>query len=406
MILTERHIVKGEEYYNLCAKAKNLYNQSLYYWRQSVFGNIKHFKEYELTGLFSEFKEDSYKSLPAQTSQQVIKALFKNVKSWAKARKEFEKNPSKFSSRPKMPSYKKETFIVVFTGQQARLKNGFIYLPKMSHIKPIKTKANNICEVRLVPNSDHFIIEVVHEKDVVSIKNYNGKWMGIDLGLNNLATCATKEGAIILSGKPLKSANHYFNKRKKQLQSALPNGKYTSKRIRRITNKRNRKVDDYIHKTSKKIIDTAKFQDVTKIIIGLNKNWKHGINLGKKTNRQFTSIPHSTLIDKIKYKGLMNGIEVIETQEAYTSKCSAIDLEPIRKHETYAGKRKKRGLFISAHGKQINADHNGALNIARLGVSATGNEIPISELVMSAALAPNKITFRHTKQLVIKHLNK
>lgn len=111
----------------------------------------------------------------------------------------------------------------------------------------------------------------------------------------------------------------------------------------------------------------------------------------KKTNRSFASIPHSTLIKKIQYKGLMEGIEVLVTQEAYTSKCSALDLEPICKHENYVGKRKKRGLFITATGKLINADCNGALNIARLGLSVTGDEIKISESVMSAALAPKRI---------------
>ena len=86
----------------------------------------------------------------------------------------------------------------------------------------------------------------------------------------------------------------------------------------------------------------------------------------------------------------MEGIEVLITQEAYTSKCSALDLEPIQKHEKYIGKRRKRGLFVTSTGKLINADINGALNIARLGLSATGNEIIISDLVVRAALAPKK----------------
>lgn len=392
MRLVEKHIVKGEVYHDLCVKAKNLYNQSLYYWRQSVFGKIAYFNEYELTGLFAEFKEENYTALPAQTSQQIIKLLFKNVKSWQKARKEYERNPSKFLGRPKLPNYKKETSIAVFTGQQAKLKNGFIRFPAMVNLPPIKTKADNICQVRIIPNSDHFTIEVVYEQKEKPMQAYNANWMGIDLGLNNIATCATKEGAVIINGKPLKAINHYYNKRKKQLQSLLPKNKFTSKRIERLTNKRNRKVEDYIHRASRKIIDIAKSQNVTRIVIGNNKNWKQEINLGKKTNRQFTAIPHSSLIEKIKYKGLLEGIEIQETQEAYTSKCSALDLEPIQKHETYSGKRKKRGLFVTKDGKLINADHNGALNIARLGLSVTGDEIPISELVMSAALAPKRIT--------------
>lgn len=399
MQLTEKHILKGSEYNDLCVKAKNIYNQSLYYWRQSIFGNIQYFNEYELTGLFAEFKEENYIALPAQTSQQIIKLLFKNIKSWQMARKEYTKNPSNFLGRPKLPKYKKETSIVIFTGQQAKLKNGFIHFPKSTNLCPIKTKVDNICQVRIIPNSNHFTIEVIYEKKEKQMQDYNGSWMGIDLGLNNLCTVATKITGTIYNGKPLKSINHFYNKRKSKLQSLLPQKTYGSKRIQRLTNSRNNKIENYIHQISNKIIKQAQHENVTKIIIGNNKNWKQDVNLGKKTNRNFVSMPHSSLIEKIKYKGLMEGIEVITTQEAYTSKCSALDLEVIGKHETYLGKRKKRGLLVTANGKLINADCNGALNIARLGLSVTGNEIIISDSVMRAALVPKKINILTHKMI-------
>jgi putative transposase len=403
MQLVERHILKGEQYHELCVKAKNLYNQSLYYWRQSIFGNIEYFSEFELTGLLAEYNEENYKSLPAQTSQQVIKLLFKNIKSWQKARKEYTKTPSKFLGRPKLPKYKKETSIVCFTNQQVKLKDGFVYFPKMTNLEPLKTKVNNVCQVRIIPNSNHFTVEVVYEKQQKKLQEYNSNWMGIDLGLNNLATCVTKETGTIYNGKPLKSINHFYNNRKSQLQSLLPQGSYLSKRINRLTSSRNNKVENYIHQISNKIIKQAQNEDITKVIIGNNKNWKQDVNLGKKTNRNFVSIPHSSLIEKIQYKGLMVGIEVLVTQEAYTSKCSALDLEPIQKHDKYVGKRKKRGLFVTAEGKLINADCNGSLNIARLGLSVSGNEMQISDSVMRAALAPKKINVSTRNSLVNKY---
>lgn len=391
MQLVERHIVTGKAYFDICSKAKNLYNQALYYWRQTVFGNIQYFSEYELTGLFAEFKEECYIRLPAQTSQQIIKLLFKNIKSWQKARKEYEKNPHKFLGRPKLPNYKKETYVAVFTNQQVKLKDGYIHFPKSVNVKPLRTKVDNICQVRIVPNSDHFIVEVVYNKHEKELQPYNGNWMGIDLGLNNIAVCSTKESSVIYNGRILKSINHFYNKRKSKLQSLLPKNNHTSRRINRLSTSRNNKVENYIHHISKKIIEHAKQENITKILIGNNANWKQGINLGKKTNRNFVSIPHSALIEKIKYKGLLEGIEVSTTQEAYTSKCSALDLEPIQKHENYVGKRKKRGLFVTGTGKLINADCNGALNIARLGLSVSGNGMQISDSVRRAALAPKKI---------------
>ena len=60
-------------------------------------------------------------------------------------------------------------------------------------------------------------------------------------------------------------------------------------------------------------------------------------------------------------------IEVERHEEAYTSKCSALDNEEVCKHEVYLGKRAKRGLFKTKEGKLLNADVNGSYNILRLG---------------------------------------
>lgn len=385
----EQHIIMDERFKDWCVKAKNLYNQMLYYWRQSVFGSIQYFSEYELVGLMQEYNEETFRELPSHTSQQIIKALFKNVKSWQKAIKEYTKNPSKFLGRPKLPKYKKELSELYFTANQVKLKDGFVHFPKMIGIAPMKTKIPNIDCCRIIPKSNHFVVEFIYTVDAVELKEYNGNWMGIDIGLNNLATCSSNVSEpFIINGKPIKAVNNFYNTRKKQLQSKLKENTFTSKRIERITFSRNQKIKDYIHKTSKKIVDTAKEKNITKIIIGKNDNWKQSINLGRKTNRQFTSIPHATLIEKIQYKARLEGIEVIATQEAYTSKCSAIDLEKICKHENYAGKRRRRGLFITADGKLINADINGSLNIARL---VLGDGIIKHDSIRSCVVQPIKI---------------
>lgn len=394
----EQHIIKDDRFKDWCIKAKNLYNQMLYYWRQSIFGNIQYFSEFELVGLMQEYNEENFRALPANTSQQIIKVLFKNIKGWQKARKEYAKNPSKFLGKPKLPKYKKELSELHFTSNQVKLKGGFVYFPKMIGAAPMKTNISNIDCCRVIPKSNHFVVEFVYTIEDMPQKEYNGNWMGIDIGLNNMATCVTKDEAFIVNGKPLKAINNFYNKRKKKLQSKLKIDTFTSKKIDRLTFRRNQKVKDYIHKASRIIVDKAKGNNITKIIIGKNENWKQGINIGKKSNREFTSIPHATLIEKIEYKARMEGIEVITTQESYTSKSSALDLEPICKHEKYVGKRKKRGLFVTATGKLINADCNGALNIARLGLkSVTRNEIKISERLMSCVVQPYKMNVLYRK---------
>lgn len=366
MQLVEQHIIKTNEWRDWCVKAKELYNQTLYYWRQSIFGKIQYFSEYEIAGLFIEHNEPTFRNLPANTSQQIIKNLFKNVKSWQKARKEYAKNPAKFLGKPKLPKYKKELSELYFTSNQVKLKDGYVHFPKMVGIAPMKTKITNIDCCRVIPKANHFVVEFVYTKADVEPKEYNGNAMGIDLGMNNLATCVTtKSKGFIINGKPLKSINHYYNKKKAKLQSLLPKGKYSTKRIEKITLKRNNKIKNYLHHASKYIVETAEKLNVTKIIIGNNKQLKTEINLGKRTNQNFVSIPFSHLIEKIEYKAKKEGIEVVITEESYTSKCSALDLEPICKHENYVGRRTKRGLFRTADGIKINADANGATNILR-----------------------------------------
>ena len=384
----EQHIVKDDRFKDWCVNAKNLYNQMLYYWRQSVFGNIQYFSEYELVGLMQEYNEENFRSLPANTSQQVIKFLFKNIKSWQKSRKSYIKNPSNFSGRPKLPKYKKYFSELYFTSTQVKLKNGFIHFPKMVGIAPMKTNVPNINCCRVIPKSNHFVVEFIYTVEEKGIQEYNGNWMGIDIGLNNIATCSSNiTNPFIINGKPLKAINNFYNKRKRVLQSKFGK-KITSKRIERLTFSRNQKIKDYIHKASRNVIEIAKESNITKIIIGKNEHWKQSVNLGRNTNRQFTSIPHATLIEKIQYKARLEGIEVVVTQEAYTSKCSAIDLEEICKHENYVGRRKKRGLFITAEGKLINADVNGSLNIARL---VLGDGIINHDSIRSCLVQPRKI---------------
>jgi len=368
MQLVERHIIiNNKEIEGLCVKAKNLYNQSLYYLRQATFGKIKPFGEYELSGLFAEFNQNDFRDLPAQTSQQIIKQVFQNYKSWYKAKAEWQKNPSKFKSIPKLPKYKKVTSEVIFTSQQIKFKDGFIHFPKSTNLQPLKTKVDNICQVRIIPQANCFVIEVVYNKE--EVKNENLKKenvLSIDLGLNNFATCVNNVGLqpFIINGKIIKSVNQMYNKTKAILMSYI-GSKGTSNRINKLGFYRNNFIEDKLHKTSRFIINYCLEHEIGTIVIGKNKQWKDEINIGKVNNQKFVSIPHSKLIDKITYKAKLVGINVIEHEESYTSKCDSLALEPICKHEVYLGKRIKRGLFQSSVGKLINADVNGAINIAR-----------------------------------------
>ena len=290
-----------------------------------------------------------------------------------------------------MPTYKKRDGhnIIIFTAQNAKIKDGYIHFPKKAKIEPIKTKVSTLKQVRIIPQSTCFVVEIVFQKEVKKVDLVNDTWLSIDLGLNNLVTTFNNIGEkpFIINGKSLKSINQYYNKKKAKLMSYIGD-RGTSNRILSLTHKRNNKIDDFMHKTSRYIIDYAIEHKIEKIIIGDNIDWKQSINIGKKNNQKFVSIPHLKLINQIQYKAQEVGIEVILTEESYTSKTDNLALEPLKKFgdattpKPSLGKRVKRGLFRSSTMRIVNADVNGAIGIARKVVC----ERPISELLANRGL--------------------
>ena len=388
----ERHKYSwNKEMDDLCFKSKNLYNYCNYLVRQEFINNKKVLDEYKLTGQLAKENQVDFRALPSKTSQQIVKLLFKNWKSFFRSIKDYSKHPNKYLGKPRLPQYKdkvKGRNVVIFTGQQFGIKDGYIYFCKKSGLVPLKTKVDNVCQVRIVPQSNCFVVEVVYEKEVKKVKGLKkGMYTSIDLGINNMATLVTNKGdSVLVNGRVLKSMNQYYNKEKSRLQSFIGD-RGSSNRIEALTYKRNNKIEDYMHKASRYIVDYCIKNRIQNIVIGKNDGWKQEVNMRKSTNQNFVSIPYNKLIQMIQYKAEEIGINVILQEEAYTSKCDALALEPIKHHEKYLGKRVKRGLFRSSIGKYINADVNGALNILR---KVIGDKF-ISKLKTNRGLADNPV---------------
>ena len=215
----------------------------------------------------------------------------------------------------------------------------------------------------------------------------NDRYASIDLGLDNLATMVCEEGAFIYGGRFLKSYNSYFNKRLSALQSIKDKQgiKNATNRIKNMYEKKERYMEDAFHKISRSIVDFLTENQIGNLVVGYNKDWKQNINIGKANNQKFVQMPFARLRSYLKYKCEMSGIRFICNEESYTSKCDALAFESVGKHETYLGKRVKRGLFRSSVGKLINADVNGAVNILRkvVGDSEITSRIIDSGLLLS-----------------------
>ena len=202
------------------------------------------------------------------------------------------------------------------------MKKGIIKLSGTEIL--IKTKVNpaRICQVRLVPKCDSYVIEVIYDEPESTVSN-DILAASIDLGLNNLVALTSNQPGFIpllINGRPLKSINQFYNKRSSHLQSQLKGSRKSSPRIQRLTRCRHQKVDNYLHHTSRLIVDYLVAQQIGTLVIGKNAQWKTEIDLGKQTNQNFVGIPHTRLIEMLEYKARLVGIKVIVQEESYTSK--------------------------------------------------------------------------------------
>lgn len=368
MRLVERHIVRDNRFEDICLKSGLLYNYVLYLVRQGIFSG-NYLKEYDLSTKLGKESQFDFRNLPCGVSQQVVKQVFQNIKSWIKLKKDCEKNPSKYESKPKLPGYKrgKKQNMLVFTTHTCRIKNGYIHFAK-DIVKPIKTNIgeNKLCQVRIIPQATCYVVEVIYEKKEIDLQLDKSNILSIDLGLNNFCTGISNVGInpFIINGKIMKSFNQWYNKKRAKWMNFVGN-RGTSKRLRWLNNRRNFWIEDKIHKASRWIINYCISNNIGSIVVGLSKAWKQNIKLGRRNNQKFVEIPFSKLIDKIIYKGKMVGIDVQTTEESYTSKVDHLAFETLEKQDSYLGKRKKRGLFQSSINKLINADVNGAIGIGR-----------------------------------------
>jgi len=385
MQLTERHIIKSTEprfaeIDQLALKSKNLYNAANYVIRQSFIYGWGYVGYNEMNRLMKS--HEAYKALPAKVSQQILMVLDKNWKSFFEAVKAYKNDDSKFTGRPKLPKYKdkvKGRNLLVYTIQaisSKQLRNGIIKLSGTELLIKTKINPDRICQVRLIPKCDSYVIEVIYDEPESTAKD-NNFVAGIDLGLDNLVALTSNQPGfvpLLINGRPLKSINQFYNKRKAQLQSQFRGSRKTSSRIQRLTRCRNQKVDNYLHHASRAIVDILVAQQIGTLVIGKNVQWKTEINLGKQTNQNFVSIPHARLIEMLEYKAFLVGIYVIVQEESFTSRANFLGLDPIpvygktEKKPVFTGRRIKRGLYKTSAGQLINSDVNGSFNILRKAI--------------------------------------
>lgn len=396
MQLVERHIInKNNSFYNecnkLCFKSKNIYNRSLYLIKESL--NVRNYDT--LNNLYHIMKgEDSFKELPFNVANQTIRIIQSIYKGYFNAVKDYNNNPSKYKGKPQQPKFLHKTkgsYVIGYTyrciSKMVFKKTGKIKLSQTNISLTTKIKKfEDIAMVRIVPRNNHYIIEVVYNKQEQPLQEDNGRYCAIDLGLENIATVTSNikgNKPLLIKGSKLKNINQYYNKilGKKKSILEIRNNKKSSKKILKLTDKRNNKIDDYMHKASKYLVTYFQENNISKVYVGKNDGWKQNINMGKVNNQSFVSVPHNKFIEMLSYKCKLKGIEININEESYTSKASFLDGDDIPKYNKieaksykFSGKRVNRNLYISKEGIRINADVNASYNILKKCVPSFSKE--------------------------------
>lgn len=386
MQLVEQHCIKKSDpsYAAIDAAAfasKNLYNQATYHFRQAyihegiwlsyaeVFHRIKHL--------------DCYQALPSKVSNSILIMIDKNWRAHRKGLKEWFEHPEKFTGKPRLPGYKhkeKGRFLLIYDkqalGKRAFKKTGKLVPSGLPVEIETKVAWESIDCVRIVPRGSCYVAEVIYTVAGQRAAVDQSVVAAIDLGVNILAAItSTKPGFVptLVNGRPLKDLNHYYNQQRALHQSRLAkHHRKTSRKLDRITTKRNRRVNAYLHTASRRIIDLLVEEGIGTLVIGLNKLWKQRVELGKRNNQQFVQIPHSRFVQMLEYKAQLVGIRVIVREESYTSQASFLDLDEMPTYDPkrqekplFSGKREERGLYRAKNGRRIQADVNGSYNTLR-----------------------------------------
>jgi len=381
MQLVEQHMIsKTDPRYAAIDRAafasKNLYNAALYEIRQSFIHQDVYLFYNQMDKIMQ--KHEAYQALPRKVSQQVLKLLDKNWKAFFKALEAYREDSSKFLGRPKLPGYKDKMQgrnILVYTIQalsKPALACGIIK-PSQLGIE-IRTKRKDIDQVRIVPRNGFYVVEVVYEQEKAQTKVDPALMASVDIGVNNLvALTSNKVGFIphLVNGRPIKSVNQIYNKQREHLQKKMSKNHYTSHELEKITNKRTRRIDHYMHATSRRVIDLLIAEGIGTLIIGKNPFWKQDPTMRRSDKQHFVQLPHARFIDMLSYKAKLVGIQVILQEESYTSQASFLDLDPIptygnvESEPVFSGRRVKRGMYKTSDKRKINADVNGSYNIMR-----------------------------------------
>lgn len=406
MQLVEQHVIaRSDQRYpaiDVAAFAsKNLWNAANYLVRQAFIHEGVYLNNVAIYHLIKGHA--AYQALPRKVSNQALLQLHHAWESFFEAMDAWREHPEQFTGRPKVPRYKHKTagrnLLIYEWGAiwKRELNRGVVAVSGLGVLGQTMQTRKTVDQVRLVPKGDHYVLEVVYRREAVPAAVDPELFVAADLGVNVLAALVSNKPGVtprLVNGRPLKATNQLYNKQRAHLQQQLAkSNRFTSRELDRLTTKRNRRVLQYLHTASRRIIELLVEEGIGTLIIGKNPLWKQGVELGHKHNQEFVQIPHARFIDLLTYKAALVGIRVLLTEESYTSQASFLDGDPLptydparEQHPHFSGRWDGRWYRASGN-RLLHSDVNGAYNIGRKVVPTAFDGLGIG----AAAVRPRRL---------------
>ena len=390
MQLVEQHVIsKSDPHFQrideMAIASKNLWNLANYYVRQSFLFEHIYLNN---TAVYHLVKSsDAYQALPRKVSNQVLIQLDTAWSAFFEAMEAYQEHPEQFTGLPQLPKYKHKTsgrnLLVFELGAiwKAHLTHREIAVSQLGWLAETKQNRKQIKQVRIVPKADHYVVEVVYQVEAQPAQVDKDLFVALDPGVSVLAALTSNKPGFsprLVPGGPLKAMNQLYNKQREHVQKQRAKGKeqrLTSRRLDRITTKRNRRVMHYLHTASRRIIDLLVEEGIGTLVIGKNPFWKQEVELGRKHNQQFVQIPHAKFIELLTYKAELVGITLLLTEESYTSRASFLDRDVLPTYDPtqgpeqeekprFSGRRDGRWYRVKGRAP-VHSDINGSYNIGR-----------------------------------------
>ncbi|MGH1396083.1 MAG: RNA-guided endonuclease InsQ/TnpB family protein [Trichormus sp.] len=406
----------------ICSEANKLTNCGIYLARQLFLKTGKIVSKFDL---LYEYKQNKhYQALYSQAAQQALITVAESFQSFKQLRKAYFEG--KIEQRPRLPNYRKKggLTLVTYPKQHLKLINGQIRIPLGNLVKtwfgidsftipmPSNLDYLKIKELRILPRNGCFYAEFVYKLEAYSPDLDYTLALGIDHGVNNWLSCISNVGtSLIVDGRKVKSLNQWYNKEVARLKTNQPQG-FWSKKLAYITEKRNRQIRDAVNKAARIVINHCLENKIGNLVFGWNQRHKDSIELGKRNNQTIVQIPTARLKQRIKQLCELYRIKFHEVEESYTSQASFLDGDTIPKfcekpegeparcggsphcsdwRWVSSGKRVKRGLFVTATGKQISADLNASANMLIKASTQLKLKLDLAKVVRGLLTVPPRI---------------